>query len=173
MEEIFLRKPTEEDKEEMLQMIEEFKACESILNGHGGLGGELTYEQWLAKVRSYEDPKKLPEGRVLSTQFISVRKTDNKILGLLNIRWELNDDLRLRGGHIGDSIRPLERNKGYATEQIRQALLLCKEKGIKKVLITCKKENIASARTIQKNNGILENEIDIAGEIFQRYWVEL
>ena len=63
---------------------------------------------------------------------------------------------------------------GYATEMIRLALFECKKLGIKKVLMVCDKSNIASARTIIKNGGILENEFeDEKGKIQQRYWISL
>lgn len=92
---------------------------------------------------------------------------------MLQIRHYLNKHLLQSGGHIGDSVRPTEQGKGYATEQISLALEKCVELGIDKVLITCNKNNIASAKTIIKNNGCLENEITENGEIIQRYWIDL
>ena len=62
---------------------------------------------------------------------------------------------------------------GIATEQIRLALEKCKELGIKRVLMDCDKINIASAKSIQNNGGILENEIFINDEMVQRYWIDL
>ena len=57
-------------------------------------------------------------------------------------------------------------------------LKICKEKGVEKVLITCDKNNIASAKTIMSNDGILENEIYDNNIIsksgtLQRYWISL
>ena len=94
--------------------------------------------------------------------------------GAVNIRHYLNDSLLKEGGHIGDGIRPSERRKGYATEMIRLALTECKKLGIEKVLMTCDKDNIGSARSIIKNGGILENEfVNSEGNIEQRYWISL
>ena len=77
------------------------------------------------------------------------------------------------GGHIGDGIRPSERRKGYATEMIRLALIECGKLGIRRVLMTCEKSNIGSAKSIVKNGGVLENEfVNSDGEIEQRYWIE-
>ena len=71
-------------------------------------------------------------------------------------------------------IRPSERRKGFATEMIRLALIECKKIGIDKVLMVCDKSNIASSKTIIKNDGILENEfVDENGVIQQRYWIEI
>ena len=91
----------------------------------------------------------------------------------MQIRHFLNERLLNYGGHIGDSVRPSERRKGYATEQIRLALEKCKELGIDNVLMDCDKSNIGSAKSIQKNGGILENEIYLENELVQRYWISL
>ena len=91
-----------------------------------------------------------------------------------NIRHYLNDYLLNYGGHIGDGIRPSERGKGYATEMIRLSLSECKKLGLDKVLMVCNKSNIASAKTIIKNGGILENEFTTEdGKTYQRYWIYL
>ncbi|MBE6529611.1 MAG: GNAT family N-acetyltransferase [Ruminococcaceae bacterium] len=98
----------------------------------------------------------------------------NRLLGAVNIRHYLNDFLLREGGHIGDGIRPSERGKGYGTELLRLALSECKKLGIDKVLITCDKDNLASAKCIQKNGGIMENEIvNSEGVVEQRYWITI
>ena len=79
----------------------------------------------------------------------------------------------LRGGNISDGIRPSERNKGYGTKLVALAIDECKKIGLNKILMVCCKENIASAKTIKKNNGILENEISIDDKIIQRYWINI
>ena len=90
-------------------------------------------------------------------------------VGAINIRHYLNENLLFSGGHIGDEIRPSERNKGLGTQMIALALQECQKLGIKKVLMCCDKENTASARTIIKNGGILENEVLDNGVWIQRY----
>ena len=172
-DELIIRKPALEDKEQILEMVNEFREYESVLNGHGSIDKCASYEEWLEKLASYENEETLPDGRVLSTQYITVRVRDNKIVGLINARWYLNDFLMLHGGHIGDSVRPTERNKGYATEQIRLVLKEFKNKGVDKVLITCKEENIASAKTIEKNGGKFENKVTHDGDTYRRYWITI
>jgi predicted acetyltransferase len=95
------------------------------------------------------------------------------IVGSVNIRHYLNESLLLNGGHIGDGVRPSERRKGSATKMIALALEECKKLGIEKVLMVCDKENVGSAKSIQNNGGILENEIEVDGVVEQRYWIEL
>ena len=103
---------------------------------------------------------------------MTIRKSDNKIVGNLQIRHKLDEQFLIYG-HIGDSVRPSERRKGYATEQIRLALQKCKELGIDNVLMSCNKTNIGSAKSIINNGGILENEINVGNELMQRYWISL
>lgn len=94
-------------------------------------------------------------------------------MGAVNIRHYLNDKLFETGGHIGDGIRPSERRKGYATAMIGLALEECRKLGIDRVLICCDKDNIGSVKSIQRNGGVLENEVEENGNIVQRYWIEL
>ena len=92
---------------------------------------------------------------------------------MIDIRHRLNDYLLNFGGHIGYSVRKSERQKGYATEMLNLALKECVNLGIKKVLITCDKNNVASAKTIINNGGKLENEIAKEDRITQRYYITL
>jgi len=86
---------------------------------------------------------------------------------------EISDYLLNFGGHIGYSVRKSERLKGYATEMLALGLIECKELNINKVLITCDKDNVASAKTIIANGGKLENEILEGNRTTQRYWISL
>ena len=167
--------PTEEYKEQVLECVEEFKNNgETRVHGSGSFEKMNSYEEWLQKVEDDLSKEKAEaKGRVQAVQYIAIRKEDNKLLGFIQIRYRLNEYLLKCGGHIGDSIRPSERNKGYSTEMIGLALKEAKKLGIGNVLITCDRENKASARTIIKNGGILENEVEDDGKIIQRYWITL
>ena len=97
---------------------------------------------------------------------------NGKIVGTIAIRNYLNDSLMKSGGHIGYGIRPSERRKGYGAKMLALALKKCREFGVEKALVTCDKDNIASAKTAMKNGGILENElVEENGNIVQRYWI--
>ena len=120
------------------------------------------------------DYSKPDEKHVPSSTLFLLDEERNILIGAVNIRHYLNDALLLDGGHIGDGIRPSERRKGYATKMIALALIECKKLGIDKVLMTCNKDNIGSAKSIINNGGVLENEIiDEEGQIVQRYWISL
>lgn len=113
------------------------------------------------------------EGLVPDSTFFCLDTDRNIFVGAVNIRHYLNEALLLNGGHIGDGVRPSERRKGYATQMIKLALEECRKLGIDKVLMVCDKDNIGSARSIQKNGGILENEVVVDGVIKQRYWIDI
>ena len=94
---------------------------------------------------------------------------------MLQVRHCFNCFLEKYGGHIGYSIRPSERKKGYAKEMLRQTLPFCKEIGLKKVLITCIDGNIASEKVILANGGVYESTITepSTGVRLKRFWIHL
>lgn len=113
------------------------------------------------------------DGLVPDSTFFCLDMDRSIFVGAINIRHYLNERLLAVGGHIGDGIRPSERRKGYATEMIRLGLEECRKLGITRVLMVCDKNNIASAKSILKNGGVLENEVLEDGVIEQRYWITL
>ena len=112
--------------------------------------------------------------RVSSNTFMLVRELNNRLIGMIDIRMMLNEYLFNYVGHIGYSIRPSERRSGYTMYQLYLGLKYCLDNNIDKVLITCNKENIGSAKTIINCGGILENEIlEEDGNLLQRYWIDV
>ncbi len=143
---------------------------EPTIHGSGGLLRMENYESWLEKITNALSAPQT--GRVNCQTYFAFYK--DTIVGTIQIRETLNDALMNTGGHIGYGVRPSERRKGYATAMLFLALEKCRKLGMEKVLITCDKSNIASAKTIQKCNGILENEfIESDDNIIQRYWIKL
>lgn len=167
--------PTEEYKEQIEEYLKEhFENGEYELAGDGGLDRIKNFDDWLLKVKRDLSEETIKENRMPATLFLGVRKSDNKVIGTIQIRHRLNESLLKNGGHIGDGVRPSERRKGYATEMIRLALEECKKIGINRVLMVCFKDNIGSAKSIINNGGILENELPAEdGKIDQRYWISL
>ena len=167
--------PTKEYKEQIEEYLKEhFDNGEFDLAGDGGLDKIKNFDEWLLKISKNLSEKTIEENKVPSTIFLGVRKSDNKVIGTIQIRHKLNEKLLKNIGHIGDGVRPSERRKGYATEMIRLALEECKKLGIDRVLMVCYKDNIASRKSIINNGGILENEIQSEdGKIDQRYWISL
>lgn len=166
--------PNKEYEQKAIEYIQEFRDYTSAINGTGGLNGYLeasTYQDWLLKVQSDRDLANIPENRVPAYTYFYVREDDNKIIGMINIRLALNDFLRNEGGHIGYCIRPTERKKGYATKMLKEALQFLKPIGLANVILTCDKENPASACVIKNCGGILVDEFysQTFSEVIQRY----
>lgn len=130
------------------------------------------YSELLIRWKSEASSKAYKKGLVPATLYFLIDES-GKIYGSIHFRHELNDNLIKRGGHIGYGVRPSERKRGIATKMLSLALPIAKELGINEVLVTCDKDNKASAKTILKNNGILENEIFEGNNIIQRYWIQL
>jgi predicted acetyltransferase len=163
-------KPNKELKTEYLAMIAEWnhsgeKKVPWVLDEESD-----EFEAMLSRWEDYSRGIGIKEGFVPHSTYWLVRN-DNKVLGAVNIRHELNDCLRNRGGHIGYGIKPSERRKGYAKEMLRLALEIARKLNITRALITCDKENIASARTIMGNGGVFDSESVEDGVVFQRYWL--
>ena len=104
-----------------------------------------------------------------------VREEDQKIIGMINIRHSLNAYLERCGGHIGVSIVPSERHKGYATQIVKMALPKCKELGLDKVLCTLNRGNEGSKRIVLKCGGTYESDVyDSVDRVYvERYWINL
>lgn len=167
--------PTEEYKNQVEEYLQEhLDIGEKVLHGVGGLDRLENFETWIKKIKNDTLEQSIESGRVPATLFLAVRKSDNRVIGTIQIRHKLNDHLLKYGGHIGDGVRPSERKKGYATEMIRLALEECRKLGIDRVLMTCDKNNVASRKSIMNNGGVLENEVLAEDKtIFQRYWIEI
>ena len=153
--------PNMQYKEKALDFIQEFYDNNSDINGSGGLDGYLensTYEDWIKKVLADIDIANIEKPRVPAITYFYIREEDDAIIGMINIRLALNDFLRNEGGHVGYCIRPTERKKHYATNMLSDALIVCDTIGIKEVLVSCDKENIASAKVIKKCGGVLKKE---------------
>lgn len=139
-ESFYLEEPTIKRKQEVIELIKEFKDYNSEVAGSSFLDKKINnYENWL--------------------EFLEEIKNDNKIVGLINIRYNLNDWMMKYGGHIGYSIRPTERNKGYSKINLYLALEKCQKLGLKEILITANDDNIASYKTIETLGGELKNKI--------------
>jgi predicted acetyltransferase len=114
----------------------------------------IPYQEWINKINRNSETPDDEWGKY----YLYLVFDNNKLIGLLNIRFDLTSDLKNKYGEIGYGVRPSERRKGYATKMLSYALSICKELGMKKVILGCYKDNIGSNKTIIKNGGILSRE---------------
>ena len=159
-----------------MEYVQEFEDNNSNIYGISWLKKYLdNYEWWLEILKNNESKETVELWRVPAKQFILIRELDNKLIWFIQARLELNENLLQHWWHIWYSIRPSERKKHYATAQLFSVLNIYKDLSVEKVLLTCDKVNIWSAKTIQKCWWILENEIidPEDWELIQRYWIDV
>lgn len=174
---LILREINANDREELLVMVEEINN-DILLDKFEGFRNikDLTinnFDDFLLELKRNKDIKLHNPNRVNQTTYILV-DSNNHIYGGTNIRHELNDNLFIHGGHIGYLIRPSERKKGYGTILLKLALEKCKLLKIDKVLVTCREDNVGSAKVILNNDGRYENSMKNPDDnkMYRRYWIE-
>ena len=153
MEKFYFEIPNITRKEDALSYINEFYKFNSEIHGDGGLHRYLDdYDEWLKKLE--EDYTRIAnEEKVPARTYFLIRESDSRIVGMINIRLALNEKLKKFGGHIGYSIRPTERCKGYNKINLYLGLKVCKEYEIETVLMDAAKTNPASWRTMESLGG--------------------
>ena len=173
MDKIILVKPDLSYADEIIKYKEESLAESPIINGSAGLDRFSSIEIWFEELKKRSCEDTVPKGLVPSSTYLGVREKDNYIVGMIDIRHYLNEYLTQVGGNIGYGVRKTERNKGYAKQMLKLALEKCKELKIKKVLITCDEDNIASEKVILSANAKLEDIRNVDGENKKRFWIDL
>ena len=167
---LILVKAEEKYREQITDMMDEWTASGEKIVPYAIR--KTNYRDFDSYISSLEQ-KEVRDGKVPDSTFFCLDTDRNIIVGAVNIRHYLDEDLLRNGGHIGDGVRPSERRKGVATKMISLALEECGKLGISRVLMVCDKDNIGSAKSIINNGGVLENEIFCDGVIEQRYWIEV
>ena len=154
MEKFYFEIPGISRKEDAIDYIREFLEYGSEINGAGGLHRFLDdYEGWLKKLDL--DYIQVPdEERVPGRTYFLVRESDSRIVGMINIRIALNERLSHYGGHIGYSIRPTERGKGYNNINLYLGLKVCRKYGIERIFMDADLENPASWKTMEAFGGV-------------------
>ena len=173
MTDLILLRPDETMLDKIADYRKAMQEAGSSMDGTSALDRYDDPAEWLNHVRALEKPETCPPNLVTATLFVPVRKTDFGIVGMIDLRHRLNDFLAEYGGHIGYSVRPDERRKGYAKRMLALVLEEARGRGISRVLITCDDDNVASARTIEANGGVFERTACLDGEVLRRYWIEL
>ena len=175
MNDFILMRPTAAYADQIRELRQEFLDAGSSMDGMGPLRRMEDPIAYIELCAAGEDPNRIPANWVPATQFLFIRKADNKLVGMLQVRHHFNELLKKYGGHIGYSIRPSERRKGYAKEMLHTALPYCRELGLEKVLLTCIDSNIGSEKTIRANGSVYESTVYEPDEKvnLKRFWITL
>ncbi len=174
MDEISLISAKNLSVDKVMQFRESFlKEGETSINGSRGLHNYKEYADWIKLVIECEKPKN-EILRVQASTYFAINE-ENEIVGCIELRHSLNENLATIGGHIGYSVCPKDRRKGYAAKMLKLILQEARNLGIEKVLLTCDTDNVASIKTIIKNGGIKEKESPYfwGDEKYYKFWIEI
>lgn len=151
-----------------------FDHGEAVING-SALFDQMQFAEWLENTQNNSHPDTVRADWVTAHTFFVVRESDEQIIGMIDVRHNLdNEFLAEYGGHIGYSVRPSERRKGYATDMLRKALAFAKQLGLAKVMLGCYSDNLASKKTIEKCGGRLADvKPYLDGKMMDVYWIAL
>ena len=160
---IQLIRPTPEYKTKALEYRQEhFDYGEKIINGSELLDKTESYEEWLKAVKDNENAATVNPDWVLTDTFFAVS----------DLRHTLNDFLK-DFGNCGYSVRPSQRQKGYATEMLRKILDIARQADMKELHLSVEKENIPSIKTIVRNGGVYERSFEFQGQRADIYRIKL
>ncbi|MDR1598501.1 MAG: GNAT family N-acetyltransferase [Oscillospiraceae bacterium] len=170
---LVLVKPDMGYAEEIGEYRKETLAGGGAFHGASGLYDYDDPAAWVEHCRLMERRETLPDPDwVTAEQFMLVYEGERRALGMINFRHYFNDYLAEYAGHIGYSVRPSERRKGYAKAMLRLCLDYAGRFGLDKVLITCRDDNEASRRVILSCGGVFERTaVKDDGEVMERYWI--
>lgn len=171
--EIRLVRPTLELKTKALEYRQEhFDNNEFIINGSELLDKTDSYQQWLIDVTNNTTNIETVNSNWVVTDTFFALDENNEIVGIIDFRHTLNDFLK-DFGHCGYSVRPSMRNRGYATEMLRQIIIIAKNVGLKELQLSVERDNYPSIKTIIKNGGVKEREFIFEGNIAYVYKIKL
>lgn len=161
-------------RDRLIEMIDEWKA--DIIANHTDHSPWAIFRNDPRDFDTYLQQLEVKEATgdlVPDSTFFCLDVDRDQLVGAVNIRHYLNARNCLTGGHIGDGIRPSERRKGYATAMIGLALEECRKLGLNKVLMTCDADNIGSEKSILRNGGVFESQVEEDGQPVKRFWITL
>ena len=159
---------------QLTSLFEDFQAArqEGFLSDWERAQGDIA--AYVQRLQDFSQGVGLKKGVVPESTYWLV-KDGTTFIGFSRLRHRLVPALEHHGGHVGYAIRPSERRKGYGTRLLALTLDKARERGLDRVLVTCDTDHVASVRVIEKNGGVLENQVisTRSGKRISRYWIAL
>lgn len=135
--------PTERNRDDVLSFYNE------IEKSHGeciGMANYKNFDLWLSGMKNRHTGENLPDGYVRENFYLCYE--GNRLIGVFSLKFELTEFLSNYGGHIGYATRPSDRNRGLATQMLKQGLEMAKEFGFERILCICDNDNYASEKVM-------------------------
>jgi predicted acetyltransferase len=164
-------RPLREDDERAFRDALTVMAAEDFTFGFGYEPG-VAWADYRRRVEDHRQGRNLPAGQVPASFLVA--EAGGTIVGRTSIRHELDEGLARMGGHIGYCVLPAYRRRGYATEILRQSLVVVRSIGVDRVLVFCDDTNLGSAGAIERCGGKLDAVfVPSPGEpAKRRYWID-
>ncbi len=169
---ITLKRPAKEYGSEALAFKQEFiDNGESTINGSELLDQMDSYDEWLKSVTDNISSDTVNPSWVVTDTYFAF-DDDDRIVGIIDLRHELNDFLK-DFGNSGYSVRPSERRKGYATQMLGLIIRRAAEIGMDRLQLSVERSNELSVKTILKNGGKYERSFTFEGEEADVYIIDI
>ena len=175
---LYLKEPTIEEMQKIVEMCKEFEESNDEYKFEGISNfkniTEENYNEFLQGLEKNKHIDEINSNWANQTTYVLIDENGH-IYGAGNIRHELKGKLIEIGGHIGYAIRPSERGKGFGTKQLILLLEKTAKMGIEQALLTCRENNIGSAKTIEKCFGVKDESVPsmFPGIMESRYWIDV
>ncbi len=159
-DELFFVEPTMEYASELEAYRQEMLDAKSSFDGCFSMKRLADTKEFVESCIHWSNPAREPDKHeAWGNVIMCFRKSDRKMIGCMQMHNILTERMQKYTGHVGYSVRPSERRKGYATKMLAKAKDFFKTFGFNEILVTCLTDNEGSRKTILKNGGVYQGNV--------------